>query len=190
MDSIALSRRTVIRRVEKISARSHESTEGCKTWLEWNKMANVTIDGACVLTGKNVELLKLMNDRIKAENPGRALIPLHCVIHQESLAKGLALRLFQELQADLETEHFDVLYHNHIRRLSLGKVLRIVWELREETVMFLEMKNIQCDFSANVVDEESKNLGSTCSKVSSSVGYFGYRIWQKVPRLSEPGTAV
>ncbi|XP_071744158.1 general transcription factor II-I repeat domain-containing protein 2-like [Lepeophtheirus salmonis] len=29
-----------------------------------------------------------------------------------------------------------------------------MWELREETVMFLEMKSIQCDFSTNVFDED------------------------------------
>jgi len=29
-----------------------------------------------------------------------------------------------------------------------------VWELREEIVMFLEMKSIQCDLSTNIVDEK------------------------------------
>jgi len=29
-----------------------------------------------------------------------------------------------------------------------------VWELREEIVLFLEMKSIRCDFSTNIVDEE------------------------------------
>jgi len=48
----------------------------------------------------------------------------------------------------------DVLYHSRVLWMSLGKVLRRVWELREEIVMFLEMKSIQCDFSINTVDEE------------------------------------
>jgi len=48
----------------------------------------------------------------------------------------------------------DVLYHSGVPWLSLGKVLRRVWELKEEIVMFLEMKSIQCDFSTNIVDEE------------------------------------
>jgi len=59
-----------------------------RTGLDWNKMASVTTDGARALTGKNVGLLKLMNDKIKAEHPSYALVPLHCVIHQESLCKG------------------------------------------------------------------------------------------------------
>jgi len=37
-------------------------------------MASVTNDLARVLTGKTVGLLKLMNDKIKAEHPSHALI--------------------------------------------------------------------------------------------------------------------
>jgi len=51
-------------------------------------MASVTTDGAHAMTGKNLGLLKLMNDKIKAEHPSHAIIPRHRVIHQESLCKG------------------------------------------------------------------------------------------------------
>ena len=51
-------------------------------------MASVTTDRARALTGKNVGLLKLINDKIKAELTGHDLRPLHCIIHQESLCKG------------------------------------------------------------------------------------------------------
>ena len=135
--------------------------ENCiaRTGLEWNKMASVTTDGARALTAKKV-LLKLMNDKIKAERPGHALTPLHCVIHQVSLCKGAlnikhvtdlivdvvnlirarGLKQFKAFLEDLESEHWDVLYHSRVRWLSLGKILRRVWELREEIVMFLEMR--------------------------------------------------
>ena len=101
--------------------------------LEWNKMTSVTTDGARALTAKKV-LLKLMNDKIKAEHPGHALTPLHCVIHQGSLrkgalnikhvtdsivdvvnlirAKGLNHKQFKAFLEDLESEHWDVLYHS------------------------------------------------------------------------------
>ena len=126
------------------------AVENCiaKTGPEWNKMASVTNDGARALTGKNVGLLKLMNDKIKAEHPGHALTPLHCVIHQESLcksalnikhitdsivnvvnlvrARGLNHRQFKAILEDLESEHWDVLYHSHFHWLSLGKILRRV----------------------------------------------------------------
>ena len=46
------------------------AVENCiaRTGLEWNKMASVTTNGARALTGKNVALLKLINDKIKAES--------------------------------------------------------------------------------------------------------------------------
>ena len=100
-------------------------------------MISVTTDGARALTGKNVGLLKLMNDKIKAEHPGHALTPLHCVIHQGSLckgalnikhvtdlivnvvnlirARGLNHRQFKAYLEDLESEHWDVLYHSRVR---------------------------------------------------------------------------
>ena len=149
-----------------------------RTGLVWNKMASVTTDGARALTGKNVGLVKLISDKIKAEYPEHTLLPLHCVIHQENLCKtvlnikhvidpvvsvinlirsrGLNHRQFRALLDDLETEHSDVLYHTSVRWLSLGKVLRRVWDLREEIVMFLEMKGIECDFNTNIVNKEWK----------------------------------
>ena len=68
--------------------------------------------------------------------------------------KGLIISNLKAFLEDLESEHWDVLYHSRVRWLSLGKVLKRVWELREEIVMFLEMKSIQCDFCTNIVDEE------------------------------------
>ena len=69
-------------------------------------------------------------------------------------AKGLNHKQFKAFLEDLESEHWDVLCHSRVRWLSLSKVLKRVWELREEIVMFLEMKSIQCDFCTNIVDEE------------------------------------
>ena len=41
--------------------------------------------------------------------------------------------------------------------LSLGKILRRVWDLKEEIVMFLEMKCFVCDFVTYIVNEELKS---------------------------------
>ena len=68
-------------------------------------------------------------------------------------SRGLNHRQFQALLEKLDTEHSDVLSHSRVQWLSLGKVLR-VWVLRKEIMMFLEIKDIQCDFSVNIVDEE------------------------------------
>ena len=55
-------------------------------------------------------------------------------------ARGLNHRQFVSLLEDIGSDHSDVLYHTSVRWLSLGKVLRRVWQLREENIMFLEMK--------------------------------------------------
>jgi len=150
-----------------------------RTGLVWSKIASVTTDGARALTGKNVGLVKLMNNKIKEEHPDHTLLPLHCVIHQESLckaalniehvidpvvsvinlirARALNHRQFKAMLEDLETEHSDIIYHSSVRWLSLGKILRRVWDLKEEIVMFLEMKGIDCDFVTNIVNEEWKS---------------------------------
>ena len=41
--------------------------------------------------------------------------------------------------------------------VSLGKILRRVWDLREEIVMFLESKHIVCEFVTNIFNEEWKS---------------------------------
>lgn len=43
----------------------------------WSRLANVTIDGSQNLTGKNVELLKRIQD--KEKNPKQEVIFLPCV---------------------------------------------------------------------------------------------------------------
>ena len=104
------------------------AVENCveRTGLVWNKMASVTTDGARALTGKNVGLVKLIHNKIEEEHPDHTLLPLHCVIHQESLckaalnikhvidpvvsvinlirARALNHRQFKALLEDLETE--------------------------------------------------------------------------------------
>ena len=72
-------------------------------------------------------------------------------------ARALNHRQFKAMLEDLETEHSDIIYQSSVRWLSLGKILRRVWDLKEEIVMFLEMKGIDCDFVTNIVNEEWKS---------------------------------
>ena len=136
--------------------------------LPWQKMASVTTDGCPSLTGKNVGLLKRLGDRVAEVDCTRELIFLHCIIHQETLckrvlnmkhvvdpvvkivnfirARGLNHRQFITLLEDCGSDHSDVLYHSAVRWLSLGKVLRRVWGLKTEILLFLEMKGKDTEY--------------------------------------------
>lgn len=57
--------------------------------LPWSTLANVTTDGSPNLTGKNVGLLKRIQERVKEDNPEQEVIFLHCIIHQEALCKSV-----------------------------------------------------------------------------------------------------
>ena len=61
------------------------------------------------------------------------------------------------------------MYHTNARWLSLESVLTTVWELKEEIVMFFEMKSIVCDFST-----KAQNTEIFCISFSSfqSFAYF------------------
>ena len=49
-------------------------------------------------------------------------------------------RQFVSLLEEHETEHGDIGYHTAVRWLSLGKVLKRVWDLRAEITEFCDMK--------------------------------------------------
>ena len=61
-------------------------------------------------------------------------------------ARGLNHRQFITLLEDCGSDHSDVLYHTAVRWLSLGKVLRRVWDLKTEILLFLEMKEKDTEY--------------------------------------------
>ncbi|KAL2079794.1 hypothetical protein ACEWY4_025538 [Coilia grayii] len=133
-----------------------------KLGLKWDKLTGVTTDGCPNLTGKNVGLLKRMQDKVSEINPQQKLTFLHCIIHQEVLcktvlkinhavdvvikvvnfirARALNHRQFVSLLEENESEHGDVSYHCAVRWLSLGKVLKSFWDLREQIQTFCATK--------------------------------------------------
>ncbi|XP_067940313.1 general transcription factor II-I repeat domain-containing protein 2-like [Watersipora subatra] len=136
--------------------------------LPWSKLINVTTDGSPNLTGKNVGLLRRIQNKVKDENPDQDVIFLHCIIHQESLcksvlqlnhvvnpvvklvnfirARGLQHRQFITFLEETDADHQDMLYHSRVRWLSLGKVFQRVWELKEEIGAFLELQGTVDEF--------------------------------------------
>ncbi|XP_077113087.1 general transcription factor II-I repeat domain-containing protein 2-like [Ranitomeya variabilis] len=123
---------------------------------------SVITDGCPNMTGKNVGFLKQMQDKVNEINPEQKLIFLHCIIHQEVLcksvlqishvvdvvtkivnfirARALNHRQFVSLLEEPESDHGDRGYHTAVRWLSLGKVLKRVWDLRAEIQTFCQMK--------------------------------------------------
>ena len=135
----------------------------CTMELPWQKMVSVTTNGCPSLTGKNVGLLKKLSDRVAEVDCTRELIFLHCIIyHQEVLckkvldmkhvvdsvvkivnfikARGLNRKYFITLMEDCDSDHSGILYYTAVHWLSVRKVLRRVWDLKTEILLFLEMK--------------------------------------------------
>ena len=93
---------------------------------------------------------------------------MHSIIHQHALckgalglenvtdvvtklvnnikARGLNHKQFKALLQDMEAPYSDVPYHTKVGWLSLGKVLKRVWELKEEICLFLALKEKESDF--------------------------------------------
>ena len=104
-----------------------------------------------------------MQDKVTEINAEQKLIFLHCILHQHVLcklvlkidgvidvvtkivnfirARALNHRQFVALLEEHETERSDISYHTAVRWLSLGKVLKRVWDLKAEIREFCEMKD-------------------------------------------------
>ncbi|XP_045122592.1 protein ZBED8-like [Portunus trituberculatus] len=127
--------------------------------LDWNKLEGVCTDGGPNMLGSRSGFITL----VKQKQPD--LKGTHCMIHREALAsktvpknlhdaltviinivnyvKGSALntRLFRELCRDMDANHTALLFHTQVRWLSKGNMLARVFELREETKLFLIYSN-------------------------------------------------
>ena len=102
--------------------------------------------------------MKLMNDKIKEDFPLRSALSFHCIIHQESLCKSslklkhvmdpavhavnsirahrLKHRQFRSFLEDIEADFTDVLYYTNVRWLSMGIVLKRVWNPKQRLLCF------------------------------------------------------
>lgn len=129
--------------------------------LQWEKLVNVATDGAPNFTGCKIGVVARMKKKMKQIGVNHEVIDIHCIIHQFALCNVLNIghvttvvvklvnwirshalrhRQFQSLLEEIGTEHLDVLYHNSVRWLSLGKVFQRVFELKDEIITFLILK--------------------------------------------------
>ncbi|KAK5855570.1 hypothetical protein PBY51_007235 [Eleginops maclovinus] len=136
-----------------------------KNCLKWETLSGITTDGAPAMVGKRAGLNALVSDKVSEF--GGSILKYHCILHQEQLcaknmglknamqdvvaivnnirSKALSHRQFKALLDEMDAQYGDVLYHQEVRWLSRGKVLRCFFDLREEIREFQAMKtnNIQ-----------------------------------------------
>ena len=135
----------------------------------WNKLTNVTTDGSPTLTGKNVELLQRLQDKMNEENAGVDITFLRCIIHQEALCKsvlqpnhvvkavvklmnyikgrGLRHCQFIKFLEEIDSDHQDLLCHFRVRWLSLDKARKRSGNLKRPLLHFLMSIGKADDFS-------------------------------------------
>lgn len=130
-----------------------------KSQLEWKNCIGLCTDGAGNMTGRHSGVVKRIKDVAHPE-----LKSTHCIIHREHLAakkmsvelnkvltqsvsavnaiktSALNTRLFTILCEEMGSGHSHLLLHAEVRWLSRGKVLKRLFELREETKIFLTEK--------------------------------------------------
>ena len=122
--------------------------------LSWENCVGICTDGAPSMTGS----LKGFVTLAKEKNP--EIISTHCFIHREALmkrtldaelqsvlddavkmvnkikGKALKSRLFSELCESMDANFTCLLYHSEVRWLSRGKVLKRLYDLKEELMIF------------------------------------------------------
>ncbi|XP_045779766.1 general transcription factor II-I repeat domain-containing protein 2-like [Maniola jurtina] len=123
-----------------------------------SKLISVCTDGCPSMVGANNGLIALMKREWNLPN----LLPIHCLLHQETLAcqisnnklkdvmktviniinfiraRELNHRKFKELLGELQANYGDVLLHTAVRWLSKGKVLERFFNLKFEIILFLQ----------------------------------------------------
>lgn len=129
--------------------------------LSWEKMVGITTDGAPAMVGRKAGLATLVSQKVA--QCGGKVAKYHCILHQEQLcakslglgdvvrsviaiincihSKALSHRQFRALLEEVDSEYKDVLYHQEVRWLSRGKVLKRFFELRHAITEFLKSKN-------------------------------------------------
>lgn len=126
--------------------------------ISWQKVCGICTDGAPAMLGCRSGFQRLVLN----ESP--KVIGTHCMIHRQILAtktlppelqevmktviscvnfvkvSSLNSRLFSQLCNELDAPHNALLFHTEVRWLSRGKVLKRVFELRDELKTFFIQK--------------------------------------------------
>lgn len=140
------------------------------------KLISITTDGAPALIGKNNGFVKLIKNKVLESTLNYDLMSFHCIIHQQSLckhkfpfknvsdviievvniikSKALNHRQFCSFLQEFKSDYIDVIYYSSVRWLSIGKMLKRVWDLKEEIDICLEIKDLLCEFKVKIKQHE------------------------------------
>uniref|UniRef100_A0A087Y4L4 Uncharacterized protein n=1 Tax=Poecilia formosa TaxID=48698 RepID=A0A087Y4L4_POEFO len=129
--------------------------------LNWDKLVGMTTDGCTNLTGKKVGLLKRIQDKVAEKNP----------------------------EQKLTTDHQDLSYHTVVRWLSLGKVLKSFWDLREEIQEFSVRKGHAIPQLSETERDWLADLGFTVD-VTVQMNELNVTLQRKGPFVYEMYSAV
>lgn len=129
-----------------------------KYGIPLKNLISVCTDGCPSMMGANNGLIALMKKEWNLPN----LLPVHCLLHQETLAckisneklkdvmstiisiinfiraRELNHRKFKDLLEELQANYGDVILHTAVRWLSKGKVLERFFHLKQEIILFLQ----------------------------------------------------
>ena len=135
--------------------------------LDWSKLACLSTDSAANMVGRHNGVAAMLRTKIENSHPDSSFAHFHCIIHQQNLCskilkldhvlslvtetvnyiRGCALnhRQFSQLLKDMDNQFTDVPFYTEVRWLSCHKVLKRFYLLRQEIIMFLEMKGQNTD---------------------------------------------
>lgn len=130
--------------------------------FDLSKLACLSTDGAANMVGRHNGVAAKLRAKIENSHPDSSFAHFHCIIHQQNLCskilkmdhvlslvtktvnriRGRALnhRQFSQLLEDMNIQFTDVPFYTEVRWLSCHKVLKRFYLLRQEIIMFLEMK--------------------------------------------------
>lgn len=145
-----------------------DTTKGCDIYrevknilekfnLNMEKLHGISTDGAPAMVGSKQGAVSYFAKECSD------LVTIHCILHQENLcAKSISMehvmkvvikvvnflragalnhRQFREFLSDMESQYDDVIYFTQVRWLSAGKMLKRVYDLHQEIIMFLHSRN-------------------------------------------------
>ena len=132
--------------------------------LSLKNLSGIATDGAPSMTGRKEGAVTLLRNEALKSGVTHTILHYHCIIHQDHLcaasirtstvmkdvtkivnlirSRGLKHRQFQAFLQEMDADYGDLPYYSHVRWLSCGKVLKRVFDLRDEIKEFMKIKEI------------------------------------------------